>query len=148
MMCFDICSTGEMEKERILYYEGKAHLLRFSWSFFLLALILALKNSYRPFCSQPSLNEKPTTNTCNHYSLQFLNKVVVLHPVSTAISADKQLQKTKRYPRLCSNYRGSHFSDFKVYPRLLERRVCLLVGSLIQEGQCGFCPGCGTLDQV
>lgn len=30
-------------------------LLCFSCSFFLLALILARKNSYRPFCSQPSL---------------------------------------------------------------------------------------------
>lgn len=31
------------------------YLLRFSCPFFLLALILALKNSYSPFCSQPSL---------------------------------------------------------------------------------------------
>lgn len=30
-------------------------LFLFSCPFFLLALIFALKNSYRPFCSQPSL---------------------------------------------------------------------------------------------
>ena len=36
----------------------------------------------------------------------------------------------------------------KVYSRVLEMRVRLLVEPRIQEEQCGFRPGRGTLDQV
>lgn len=42
-------------RERLLDLLPPRTLLRFSCPFFLLALILALKNSYSPFCSQPSL---------------------------------------------------------------------------------------------
>lgn len=34
-----------------------SHLFLFSWPFLRLALILALKNSYSPFCSHPSLQQ-------------------------------------------------------------------------------------------
>lgn len=36
----------------------------------------------------------------------------------------------------------------KVYPKVLERRVHSLVKPWIQEEQCSFLPGCGTLDQL
>ena len=36
----------------------------------------------------------------------------------------------------------------KVYSRVLERRMQLLVEPRSKEEQCGFCPGCGTLDQL
>ena len=39
-------------------------------------------------------------------------------------------------------------SNLKVFSRLLERRVWLLVEPWIQEEQCGFHPGCETLDQL
>ncbi|KAI3362616.1 hypothetical protein L3Q82_001619 [Scortum barcoo] len=45
---------------------------------------------------------------------------------------------------------GSHFSlsPGKVYARVLERRIQLIVKPLIQEEQCGFHPARGTLDQL
>ncbi|KAK3573223.1 hypothetical protein QTP86_015134 [Hemibagrus guttatus] len=52
--------------------------------------------------------------------------------------------------RVCSNYREITLLSLpgKVYSRVLERRVQPLVEPWIQEEQCGFCPGCGTLDQL
>ncbi|KAK3513805.1 hypothetical protein QTP70_028875, partial [Hemibagrus guttatus] len=52
--------------------------------------------------------------------------------------------------RVCSNYRGITLLSLpgKVYSRVLERRVRLLVKPWIQEEQCGFRPSCGTLDQL
>ncbi|KAK3549447.1 hypothetical protein QTP86_001448 [Hemibagrus guttatus] len=52
--------------------------------------------------------------------------------------------------RVCSNYRGITLLSLpgKVYSRVLERRVRPLVEPRIQEEQCGFRPGCGTLDQL
>ncbi|KAK3545227.1 hypothetical protein QTP70_002059 [Hemibagrus guttatus] len=52
--------------------------------------------------------------------------------------------------RVCSNYRGiTHLSlPGKVYSRVLEMRVQPLVKPRIQEEQCGFHPGRGTLDQL
>lgn len=35
----------------------------------------------------------------------------------------------------------------KVYSRELKRRIWPIAGSQIQEEQCGFRPGCETLDQ-
>ncbi|KAK3520362.1 hypothetical protein QTP70_023831, partial [Hemibagrus guttatus] len=52
--------------------------------------------------------------------------------------------------RVCSNYRRITLLSLpgKVYSRVLKRRVRLLVEPRIQEEQCGFRPGCGTLDQL
>uniref|UniRef100_A0A3B4FLA9 Reverse transcriptase domain-containing protein n=1 Tax=Pundamilia nyererei TaxID=303518 RepID=A0A3B4FLA9_9CICH len=52
--------------------------------------------------------------------------------------------------RVCSNYRGITLLSLpgKVYARVLERRVRPLVKPRIQEEQCGFRPGRGTLDQL
>ncbi|KAK3521856.1 hypothetical protein QTP70_018587 [Hemibagrus guttatus] len=52
--------------------------------------------------------------------------------------------------RVRSNYRGITLLSLpgKVYSRVLERRVRLLVEPRIQEEQCGFRPSCGTLDQL
>lgn len=52
--------------------------------------------------------------------------------------------------RVCSNYRGITLLSLpgKVYARVLERRVRPLVEPRIQEEQCGFRPGRGTLDQL
>ncbi|KAK3558133.1 hypothetical protein QTP86_009867 [Hemibagrus guttatus] len=52
--------------------------------------------------------------------------------------------------RVCSNYRGITLFSLpgKVYSRVLERRVRLLVEPRIQEEQCGFRPSRGTLDQL
>ncbi|KAK3569195.1 hypothetical protein QTP86_026474, partial [Hemibagrus guttatus] len=52
--------------------------------------------------------------------------------------------------RVCSNYRGITLLSIpgKVYSRALERRVRLFVEPRIQEEQCSFRPGCGTLDQL
>ncbi len=52
--------------------------------------------------------------------------------------------------RVCSNYRGITLLSLpgKVYARVLERRIRLIVEPRIQEEQCGFCPGRGTLDQL
>ncbi|KAK3542727.1 hypothetical protein QTP70_000092 [Hemibagrus guttatus] len=52
--------------------------------------------------------------------------------------------------RVCSNYRGITLLSLpgKVYSIVLERRVRLLVEPRIQEEQCGFRPGRGTLDQL
>uniref|UniRef100_A0AAQ6INE0 ribonuclease H n=1 Tax=Anabas testudineus TaxID=64144 RepID=A0AAQ6INE0_ANATE len=51
--------------------------------------------------------------------------------------------------RVCSNYRGITLLSLpgKVYARVLERRIRPLVEPRIQEEQCGFRPGRGTLDQ-
>ena len=55
----------------------------------------------------------------------------------------------KRYQRVCSNYLGITLlsSPGKVYSRVLERRVRLLVEPRIQEEQFGFHPGRGTQNQ-
>jgi exonuclease III len=52
--------------------------------------------------------------------------------------------------RVCSNYRGITLLSLpgKVYSGVLERRVRRIVESRIQEEQCGFRPGRGTLDQL
>uniref|UniRef100_A0A3B3HV32 Reverse transcriptase domain-containing protein n=1 Tax=Oryzias latipes TaxID=8090 RepID=A0A3B3HV32_ORYLA len=52
--------------------------------------------------------------------------------------------------RVCSNYRGITLLSLpgKVYARLLERRVRPIVEPRIQEQQCGFRPGRGTVDQL
>uniref|UniRef100_A0A3B3BLN8 Reverse transcriptase domain-containing protein n=2 Tax=Oryzias melastigma TaxID=30732 RepID=A0A3B3BLN8_ORYME len=52
--------------------------------------------------------------------------------------------------RVCSNYRGITLLSLpgKVYARVLERRVRPIVEPQIQEQQCGFRPGRGTVDQL
>ncbi|KAI3351231.1 hypothetical protein L3Q82_005615 [Scortum barcoo] len=52
--------------------------------------------------------------------------------------------------RVCSNYRGITLLSLprKVYTRVLERRIRPIVDPWIQEEQCGFRPGRGTLDQL
>ena len=58
------------------------------------------------------------------------------------------IQKGDR--RVCSNYLGITLLSppGKVYSRVLERRIRPIVKPWIQEEQCGFCPGRGTLDQL
>ncbi|KAI3354015.1 hypothetical protein L3Q82_018573 [Scortum barcoo] len=52
--------------------------------------------------------------------------------------------------RVCSNYRGITLLSLpgKVYARVLERRIRPIVDPRIQEEQCGFRPGRGTVDQL
>ncbi len=52
--------------------------------------------------------------------------------------------------RVCSNYRGITLLSLpgKVYARVLERRIWPIVEPRIQEEQCGFRSGRGTLDQL
>ncbi len=52
--------------------------------------------------------------------------------------------------RVCSNYRGITLLSLpgKVHARVLERSIRLIVEPRIQEEQCGFRPGRGTLDQL
>ncbi|KAL0203001.1 hypothetical protein M9458_001019, partial [Cirrhinus mrigala] len=52
--------------------------------------------------------------------------------------------------RVCSNYRGITLLSLpgKVYARVLERRIRPIVEPRIQEEQCGFHPGRGTMDQL
>ena len=51
---------------------------------------------------------------------------------------------------VCSNYRGITLLSLpgKIYSRVMERRIRLIVKPRIQEEQCGFHPGCRTLDQL
>jgi len=51
---------------------------------------------------------------------------------------------------VCSNYRGITLLSLpgKVYSGVLERRIRRTVESRIQEVQCGFRPGRGTVDQL
>ncbi|TWW66772.1 hypothetical protein D4764_20G0008040 [Takifugu flavidus] len=52
--------------------------------------------------------------------------------------------------RVCSNYRGITLLSLpgKVYARVLEKRIRLIVEPLIEEEQCGFRPGRGTTDHL
>ncbi|TWW81738.1 hypothetical protein D4764_01G0015530, partial [Takifugu flavidus] len=52
--------------------------------------------------------------------------------------------------RVCSNYRGITLLSLpgKVYARVLEKRIRLIVEPLIEEEQCEFCPCPGTTDQL
>ena len=52
--------------------------------------------------------------------------------------------------RVCANYRGITLLSLpgKVYSRVLERRLRPIVEPRIQEEQCGFRPGRGTVDQL
>ncbi len=52
--------------------------------------------------------------------------------------------------RVCSNYRGITLLSLpgKVHARVLERSIRPIVEPRIQEEQCGFRPGRGTLDQL
>ncbi|TWW81631.1 hypothetical protein D4764_01G0014460 [Takifugu flavidus] len=56
----------------------------------------------------------------------------------------------KRGRRVCSNYMGITLLSLpgKVYSGVLERRVRRIVEPRIQEEQCGFRPGRGTVDQL
>ncbi|TWW59282.1 hypothetical protein D4764_06G0008120 [Takifugu flavidus] len=49
-----------------------------------------------------------------------------------------------------SNYKESTLLSLagKVYARVLEKRIRLIVEALIEEEQCGFCPSRGTTDQL
>ena len=51
---------------------------------------------------------------------------------------------------MCSNYRGITLLSLpgKVYSRVLEKRVRSIVEPQIEEEQCGFRPGRGTVDQL
>ena len=51
---------------------------------------------------------------------------------------------------MCSNYRGITLLSLpgKVYSGVLERRICWIVESRIQEVQCEFRPGRGKVDQL
>ncbi|TWW68274.1 R2DM Retrovirus-related Pol polyprotein from type II retrotransposable element [Takifugu flavidus] len=55
-----------------------------------------------------------------------------------------------RDQRVCSNYRGITLLSLpgKVYARVLEKRIRLIVEPLIEEEQCGFHPGRGTTDHL
>lgn len=57
---------------------------------------------------------------------------------------------TTRGIELYSNYRRITllFLLGKVSSRGQERRMWLILQPQIQEDQCGFCPSCGTLDQL
>ncbi|TWW81341.1 R2 Retrovirus-related Pol polyprotein from type I retrotransposable element [Takifugu flavidus] len=52
--------------------------------------------------------------------------------------------------RVCSNYRGITLLSLpgKVYARVLEKRIRVIVEPLIEEEQCGFRPGRGTTDHL
>uniref|UniRef100_A0A8C6PV35 Reverse transcriptase domain-containing protein n=1 Tax=Nothobranchius furzeri TaxID=105023 RepID=A0A8C6PV35_NOTFU len=52
--------------------------------------------------------------------------------------------------RVCSNYRGITLLSLpgKVHSKVLERRVRVIAESQIEEEQCGFRPGRGTVDQL
>ena len=52
--------------------------------------------------------------------------------------------------RVCSNYRGITLLSLpgKVFSGVLERRIRRIVEPRIQEEQCGFRPGRGTVDQL
>jgi len=52
--------------------------------------------------------------------------------------------------RVCANYRGITLLSLsgKVYSKVLERRVRPIVEPQIEEEQCGFRPGRGTMDQL
>lgn len=52
--------------------------------------------------------------------------------------------------RVCANYRGITLLSLpgKVFSKVLERRVWLIVKPQIEEERCGFCPGCGTTEQL
>ncbi|KAI3356428.1 hypothetical protein L3Q82_017642 [Scortum barcoo] len=56
----------------------------------------------------------------------------------------------KRGPESVFQLQGDHTSQppGKVYARVLERRIRPIVDPRIQEEQCGFRPGRGTLDQL
>ena len=49
---------------------------------------------------------------------------------------------------MCANYRGITLLSLpgKVYSKVLERRVRPIVEPQLEEEQCGFHPGCGTMD--
>jgi len=51
---------------------------------------------------------------------------------------------------VCFNYRVITLLSFpgKVYSRVLERRLRPIVEPQLQEEQCGFLPGCGTVHQL
>ncbi|TWW75401.1 hypothetical protein D4764_13G0000630 [Takifugu flavidus] len=52
--------------------------------------------------------------------------------------------------RVCSNYRGITLLSLpgKVYARVLEKRIRVIVEPLIEDEECGFRPGRGTTDQL
>jgi len=52
--------------------------------------------------------------------------------------------------RVCANYRGITLLSLpgNVYSGVLERRIRWIVKSRIQEVECGFCPGHGTVDRL
>ncbi|KAI3369442.1 hypothetical protein L3Q82_007488 [Scortum barcoo] len=70
--------------------------------------------------------------------------------VSEVDSSITQAEVTEGDRRVCSNYRGITLLSLpgKVYARVLERRIRPIVDPRIQEEQCGFRPGRGTLDQL
>lgn len=52
--------------------------------------------------------------------------------------------------RVCSNYRGITLLSLpgKAYARVPERGIRPVVEPQLEEEQCGFRPGCGTLDRL
>ena len=56
----------------------------------------------------------------------------------------------KRNQSVCANYRAITLLSLpgNAYSKVVERRVRLLVEPQIEEEQCGFCPGCGIMDQL
>ena len=50
----------------------------------------------------------------------------------------------------CANYRGISLLSLpgKAYAKCLERKCREIVESILENGQCGFCPECSTTDQI
>ena len=50
----------------------------------------------------------------------------------------------------CTNYKGISLLSLpaKVYAKCLERKCREIVESKLEDGQCGFCPGRSTTDQI
>ena len=57
---------------------------------------------------------------------------------------------TKGYRKQCTNYRGISLLSLpeKLYAKCLERKCREIVESKLEDGQCGFPPGCSTTNQI
>ncbi|KAK3514153.1 hypothetical protein QTP70_005085 [Hemibagrus guttatus] len=80
---------------------------------------------------------------------EYLKSLDVVGPLDWVTGVVVPLFK-KGDRRVCSNYRGITLLSlpWKVYSKVLERRVRPLVEPQIQEEQCGFRPSHGTLDRL
>ena len=92
------------------------------------------------------LNKKYNKKFCSHFGIDYYN-LCFLFLISLLFVSDIDY---RQFFAFCVNYRYRFVFAFKQHrlPNLLERKCREILESKLEDGQCGFRPGCSATDQI